>query len=432
MNEVPADRVPGETRSHRHSRSTASGDPPPSETDLLRAELEALRRQNVVLRETLDTIEGSVVVFDPERRYLLANRAYHAIYPHLPADDELVGRKYEELLALSIAAGAVDNPAAVTDTEAFIAQRVGDMERRMSTPREAQNARPGRESFHVKTGRWYLVRSRRTAGGNDVTLRVDITAQKLMHEQLLQAREAAENASQMKSQFLGNVTHELRTPLNAVINFARLIVDQIHGPLRAPQYRDYARDIADSGMHLLGLIDELLDLARAEAGRLTIAEGIADPGGVIVTACRVMTPEAISAGIALSHDIPHELGHMRGDQTRLRQVLLNLISNAIKFTQRGGTIRVCATRESDGDLRIVVDDSGIGIPAVDLARVMEPFEQVDEVSSKLRPGVGLGLPLARHLVELHGGSLTLASAEGAGTSAVVRLPASRMTTGVAR
>src|SRR5579863_4325690 len=133
-----------------------------TEIQLLRNEIESLRRQNSVLRETLDTIEGSVVVYDQERRYLLGNQTYHAIYPHLPVDDELIGRKYEDILRMSIAAGTVDNPAAYSDTAAFVTSRIQDMERQKSLPRHAQNSRPGRENFNPRTGRWFLVLSRRT------------------------------------------------------------------------------------------------------------------------------------------------------------------------------------------------------------------------------------------------------------------------------
>jgi signal transduction histidine kinase len=255
---------------------------------------------------------------------------------------------------------------------------------------------------------------------------VDITAQKDLQHALQEAREAAEAASQMKSQFLGNVSHELRTPLNAVINFARLIADQIHGPLGAPQYRDYARDITESGTHLLTLIDDLLDLARAEAGRLVVVESIVHPGRLIATVCRVLEPEAKANGVALAHAIWANVGYMRGDPTRMRQVLFNLIANAIKFTRAGGTIRVEASRDATGGLQIQVADTGIGIAAQDLGYVMESFAQVARGSGTLRPGVGLGLPLSRHLIELHGGSLVLQSTPGVGTTAVISIPAGRM------
>ncbi len=392
----------------------------------LRLEIDELRRQNAVLRETLDTIDGSVVVYDQDRGYLLGNQMYHTINPHLPADDELIGRKYEEILALSIAARAIADPEAYADSAAFIGKCVADMEARKSVPRETQNAQPGLEHFNPETGQWFLVHARRTACGKDVSLRLDITAQKRLQTQLQRAREDAEEASRMKSQFLGNVSHELRTPLNAVINFARLMGDQIHGPLGAPQYIDYSQDILESGTHLLGLIDELLDLARAEAGRLSIAESVVDVRRLIATVCRALRPEAAAKHVVLMDVIPQELGNLRGDPTRLRQVLLNLIANAIKFTASGGSVTVAVEHPHNDDLRITVSDNGIGIASQDVPRVMEPFVQVPLPSGISHPGVGLGLPLSRHLIELHGGTLTLHSKAEVGTTVVVTLPASRV------
>jgi signal transduction histidine kinase len=243
---------------------------------------------------------------------------------------------------------------------------------------------------------------------------------------LQRAREVAEEASRMKSQFLGNVSHELRTPLNAVINFARLMADQIHGPLGAPQYTDYTQDILESGTHLLGLIDELLDLARAEAGRLSIAESVVDIQRLIATVCRALRPEAAAKGLVLADAVPQDLSNLRGDPTRIRQVLLNLVANAIKFTASGGCVTVGVEHAPGDDLRITVSDNGIGIANQDLQRVMEPFVQVPLPSGMSHPGVGLGLPLSRHLIDLHGGTLTLHSTADAGTTAIVTLPASRV------
>ena len=192
------------------------------------------------------------------------------------------------------------------------------------------------------------------------------------------------------------------------------------------RYPEYARDIAESGTHLLTLIDDLLDLARAEAGRLAVVESNVDTSRLIATACRVLEPEAIANGIALTHAIGGDVSYMRGDATRLRQVLFNLIANAIKFTRAGGTVHVEAACDATGGLQVRVSDTGIGIAAPDLAYVMEPFAQVARPSGKSCPGVGLGLPLSRRLIELHGGSLALESTPGIGTTAVIRIPSERM------
>lgn len=392
----------------------------------LQAELSASRREVADLRETLDELEGSVVVYDRDRRFLFANRAYRALFPYLPPDDVLRQERFEDLLRRSIAAGVVRHPMAVSDPDGFVAMRVASMQRRQRRAAEPQGARPGRETYHPLLDRWFLIRSRRTPRGNDVSLRVDVTGLKRLQQQLETARRAAEASDHMKSQFLASISHELRTPLNAVINFARLLSDQIRGPLGHPDYVSYARDIEDGGRHLLGLIDELLDLARAAAGRLTIHEGVADPAGLLRAVCRVLGPEAAAAGVSLTCDIPQEPPALRGDPVRLRQVLLNLVANAIKFTSPGGSVRLDLTVPADGGMRIQVRDTGVGIAPEDLGRVMQPFEQAHAAAGARRPGVGLGLPLARHLVELHGGCLVLASTPGQGTTAEVSLPADRV------
>ncbi|HTC09855.1 MAG TPA: HAMP domain-containing sensor histidine kinase [Acetobacteraceae bacterium] len=292
-------------------------------------------------------------------------------------------------------------------------------------PRDVFNTRPGREGMQRKTGRWYLIRSRRTPRGNDVTLRVDITLQKRLQEGLEAARRAAEAANQMKSQFLANATHELRTPLNAVINFAHLIADEIHGPLGHPRNRDYAGEISTSGCDLLALIDELLDLARAEAGHLSIVEGIAEPSALITDTQRMLAPKAANRGVTLVARAGRPVaGARRCDTAASGTGEPGSQCADVHRARRIGSY--CRHEDSLAGQTISVHDTGIGIEAADLPRVMQPFEQAHEPGGERRPGVGLGLPLARHLVELHGGTRTLASEKGVGTTACVVRPAPRL------
>ena len=226
------------------------------------------------------------------------------------------------------------------------------------------------------------------------------------NEELLQE---AQEASRSKSEFLANMSHELRTPLNAVIGFSELMQAGTFGPLGNPRYVEYAGDISASGRHLLRLIDDILDLSKVEAGAMPVIESDVDYRAVIRASVRIVAARADQGQVRIVTDMPEKLPDLRGDDLKLKQVLLDLLSNAIKFTPPGGTVTVRVRRLPDGSLRTDVSDTGIGIAEADLARVMRPFVQVESATSRKHSGTGLGLPLARRLVELHGGSLTLSS-----------------------
>ncbi len=379
------------------------------------AELEALRQENVILRQTLNAIDGTVVVYDAERRFVFANTAYHEFFPHLPPTEELAGQRYEAVLEKSIDAHSVNDPQAYSDRAAFLEKRVRALDRRDHVPREIHDA---------ESGHWYLVRVRHTPDGHRVALRVDITEQKRLQEALEQARAAAERASRGKSQFLANISHELRTPLNAVINFARLMAEQIHGPLGASDYRDYAESIHDSGVNLLALIERLLDFARADAGGLALSEHAVNLRALVESVVRLLQPEATRSGITLRTTVPADLPPVLGDAPRLRQALFNVVSNAVKYSGPESKVSVAArARPNDGAVEIEVVDNGPGIPSEDLARVLLPFERAAELH---RPGVGLGLAMATKLLALHGGALALDSTPGQGTVVRLTLPAERV------
>ncbi|MDR3535486.1 MAG: ATP-binding protein [Acetobacteraceae bacterium] len=378
-------------------------------------ELEALRQENAILRQTLNAIDGTVVVYDAARRFVFANTAYHEFFPHLPPTEELAGQPYAAVLERSIDARMVNDPQAYTDRASFLARRVRALDRRDATPREIHDA---------ESGHWYMIRVRHTPDGHRVALRVDITEQKRLQEALEQARATAERASQGKSQFLANVSHELRTPLNAVINFARLMAEQIHGPLGVRDYVDYAESIHHSGVDLLTLIERLLDFARADAGGLTLCKHAVNLRALLESVVRLLQPEASRLGITLCAAVPADLPPVLGDTPRLRQALFNVVSNAVKYTGREGRVDVSARAlADDGGVEITIADNGPGIPPEDLARVLLPFERAAELH---RPGIGLGLAMATRLVTLHGGHLTLDSTPGQGTVARMTLPATRV------
>jgi signal transduction histidine kinase len=234
----------------------------------------------------------------------------------------------------------------------------------------------------------------------------------------------AETANRTKSEFLANVSHELRTPLNAIIGFSEVMQRKMFGPL-SERYSGYATDIFNSGRHLLELINEILDLSKLEAGQFELYEEEVDVVAAVEACLHLVEAQAQKSKIRLSTALDPNAGLIRADERRMRQILINLLSNAVKFTPDGGQVRVRSFMK-DGALMIAVSDSGIGIAAKDIPKVMTSFGQVESKVSRKYEGSGLGLPLAKHLVELHGGTLTIESQVDVGTTVTIMLPSDRI------
>ncbi len=238
---------------------------------------------------------------------------------------------------------------------------------------------------------------------------------------LEEAKDAAEHADSSKSSLLANVSHELRTPLNAIIGFSEVMRNQILGPILNPKYREYIEDIHKSGEHLLEMINDILDFSKIEAGHLELYEETIDLGEAINSVVRLLRDQATNAELDVVPLVADDLPQLKGDTRRLKQILINLLSNSIKFTPAGGSIEIMADQVEDG-IDLIVKDTGIGIPESEIERVMLPFAQVDNAMSRQHLGTGLGLPLAKRLVELHGGNFQLESEEGKGTRITAHFP----------
>jgi signal transduction histidine kinase len=266
--------------------------------------------------------------------------------------------------------------------------------------------------------------------GRPTNLRIgtvhDITELRATEEELRRARDEAERANRSKSEFLANVSHELRTPLNAIIGFSDVLLDGTFGELGNPRFREYIGDINDSGRHLLELINDILDLSKAEAGRLELSEEDIVVERLIRQTVRLVHDRAQRSDIAVVQNVPAEMPLISVDPRKLRQVLLNLLSNAVKFTPAGGSVTVEAQVLEGGGLDIVVADTGIGMGVEEIDRALEVFGQVDSALARRYEGTGLGLPLAHAIVLLHDGELLIESAPGDGTRVTVRLPAERV------
>ncbi|MFV3127312.1 ATP-binding protein [Niveispirillum sp. KHB5.9] len=240
------------------------------------------------------------------------------------------------------------------------------------------------------------------------------------------ARAEAEQATAAKSQFLAVASHELRTPLNAIIGFAEVMVHRIHGPMGNPKYAEYAEDIRSSGLHLLALINDILDLSKIEAGRMELRLEPVDLPNLATECVRLMRGRVEAAALEMRVVSAEEKApHLRADAMKLRQVLLNLINNAVKYTPSGGSITVSVERDPlwpDDYMVMRVADTGCGMTPTEVAMAMEPFRQVNSHLTRTAEGTGLGLPVAKSLVELHGGTLSIDSVPGEGTSVSIRLP----------
>jgi PAS domain S-box-containing protein len=255
---------------------------------------------------------------------------------------------------------------------------------------------------------------------------VDVTDSKKAETALLEAKEQAEFANRSKTEFLANMSHELRTPLTIINGNSEVLSTEMFGPIDNPKYLEYAKNIQEAGEHLLGLITDILDVSRIEMDRLELNEEDLDVDAVISSCHTLIKGRAHEEGLELGLEIEEGLPVLRGEELRIKQVVLNLLSNAIKFTPKGGTVTLKAATDEDGRVMFSVTDTGIGIAAEDQTRVMDTFGQVEGAYSRQFQGAGIGLPLSKKLVELHGGTLELDSELGVGTTVTARFPLERV------
>lgn len=254
----------------------------------------------------------------------------------------------------------------------------------------------------------------------------DITERRHAEFGLVQAKEQADFANRSKSEFLANMSHELRTPLNAIIGFAEIIKDQLFGPVGQAQYVEYAQDIYDSGALLLSLINDILDMSKIEAGKRALAEGVLDVDDVVHSVVRLVAGRAKLGKLHLNLKVPKDMPSLRAEERAIKQVLTNLLTNAIKFTPEGGHVDLSVYMDDFQRMCIRVQDSGIGIAPEDIPVALAPFGQIESALSRKNQGTGLGLPLTKALVELHGGVLDLQSKLGTGTVITLIFPAERV------
>jgi two-component system cell cycle sensor histidine kinase PleC len=377
------------------------------------------------LRDGIESVSDAFVLFDRHGRLILSNHAFQDAFSFEP--------------------GVVRKGALKADLNRIAALAI-------KSEQPAAGGRAGAREVELHDGRWLQLVERFTSEGGSVVSAADITAIKQKEAERQRATERlhttiteledredklsqlarkyeiamtrAEAANQAKSEFLANMSHELRTPLNAINGFSEIMAGEMFGALGDARYKGYAADILRSGQHLLSLINDILDMAKIEAGKLTLHYEAVSLKEIVEDAARLMRGRVEEAGLKLLVDAP-DLPTIEADHRGLKQVVLNLLSNAVKFTPEGGDIVVALTREDDDRVRVAVTDTGIGIAAEDLGRLARPFEQVEGQHSKTTQGTGLGLALTKSLIELHGGTLTLESEPGRGTTVSFDLPIRR-------
>jgi two-component system, cell cycle sensor histidine kinase PleC len=397
-----------------------------------------LRRQQALLRERASSLEEQIAV--EERRHRDALRQSHerllrvidAVPVMIGATDRggrFVFANDRWLQAVGAGERSVIGLTPIEVRPSDWARRLMDQDRRLI----AGEAAPGsfEESFLGAGGEsCILLTTKSVLGGEDglpsmvVTVSIDITERKNAELALRAAKEIAELANRSKTEFLANMSHELRTPLNAIIGFSQVMAGEMLGPMGTAKYIGYARDIAGSAEHLLKIINDILDVSKVEAGKLGLDEEVLDPAKAVRDILRLVEERVRRADLVMELDLEPALPQLRADARKIKQVLLNLATNAIKFSHPGGTVTLGA-RARGGEVSLFVQDRGIGMDEAELKTAVTRFGQVASPWSRSQAGTGLGLPLAIGLAELHDAELKIRSRKGNGTTATVTFPMKR-------
>ena len=371
--------------------------------------------QGELIGRALDASDVGVVIYDAADRLACCNSAFRQFFPDWSPHFR-IGRCRRDILHDCLASGMLP-PKGVESGEAWIDRVVSERLPSWTNPEQ-----------QLADGRWLRGNLKILEDGGILVTQVDITAEKQREMTLLLQRSEAERADRSKIEFLSNMTHELRTPLNAILGFSELIMSEVNGPLGDPRYRSYAASIRESGDYLLSIINDLLDMAKFNAGRTQLAEARVDLAGIVAAVARMIEGRAQHGAIDFHVALEPPTPDLLADERQLKQMLLNLASNAVKFTPPGGEVHIAGVMTEEGGYALTVRDTGIGMAEAEIPVALAPFGQIDSPLGRGHYGTGLGLPLVKSMIEAHGGRLLLVSRPGTGTTATLLFPARRVLT----
>jgi signal transduction histidine kinase len=362
-----------------------------------------------LLQSTLENIGEGLSVFDSRGRLIAWNSRFCELLELPP--DLTVGAPLRDILMLQ----AVRGDFGRDDPSAEVTKRLELFYRDVPTTKERVTPR----------GRILQISRRAMPDGAIVSVYSDVTDLKASERKLIQARSQAEMANHAKSEFLANMSHELRTPLNAIIGFSEIIAHELFGPLGNEKYLDYMKDIHKSSLHLLAIINDVLDMSKIEAGKLELSKEPLNIRHLIGEVIRMMREWAESRSIEMVTKLPVEEVEIWADERAMKQIFLNLMSNAIKFSRDGGQVCIRVVSDEPGLAVVEFEDHGIGMTEEELERALQPFGQAKPSTTRNYGGTGLGLPITKGLIEAHGGKLAIESRVDQGTTARISLSTER-------
>ena len=391
----------------RGERQTAAEDEAADQPE--RPDARGLRGAHETLLRIIDIIPRMICVTDRDGRYLVVNRQF-ASFVGIRAN-RLIGRR-----PVDVHDGPLARSLVATDPR-LIAGKAAPISSEDEVADSEGNSR-------VLLAHKAVFHGDEEEGSMVVTVFLDITERKRAEHDLLAAKEQAELANRTMGEFVANMSHELRTPLNAILGFSQVIAGEMLGPIGTGKYVGYARDILASAEHLLGIISDILDVSKLEAGRLDLVEEVIDPAKAVADVVQLAEAKARGGQVRVAVRSESRAPALRADARKLKQIVLNLLMNAIKFSHVGGEVEI-VLRAADGAVSISVVDHGIGMDAAEVETAMSRFGQVASAWTRRHDGTGLGLPLAIGLTELHGGTLVIRSSKGIGTAVTVTFPRER-------